>query len=232
MRRKHGSAIVCLGVLLFLLAGSATALAAGESPYLPWGKYVGSVIGDDGGEAYSVTVWLTDNGDGTLRVQALTPLGVIDSEPVSPQQMGPTAFDLPVTVSWLSMADVTGSGTGQLRQIDGQWRLWGSGSGSASGSSGSGYGSATRVLPPSFADRAAGPVRAVGSGLFPEDPAPVPDRYPGGDFDSTTAELDETEADADVAPADLGTALATVFILIFMVALGIISDFAAAKALT
>jgi hypothetical protein len=220
--------IVALAVALI---APATAAAVEGFPY---GKWTGSAVGDSGANPVAVTVWLSDNGDGTVGITVSTPAVpfAFDANPGTPIPVN-GGFDLPITVAYGSGDNaISGSGTIRLRKRTNGWYAWGSGSGSALGNSGGGRGSANLVSEKvSIVDQFISPFADTfgpGSG---DGPTPMPEEYPAGEFNDAPPAPPEAEADTnwlqaiidemDVPPNEVGEVVALTIMLLFLLLLDV-----------
>lgn len=210
MRRTH--TVTALGLamlgLALLLPGlvSAEDAATIQAAVFPYGRYEGSAIGSGQGggaqKAIAVTVWLNDNGDGTIKITGTTPDVPI---PVSAEPAAATAvpggWDIPVAVR----TGVNGSGTLRIRLREDGWHMWADGTGTFRGKSGGGRGHAKH------AGKAGGLLEQVGGalgGFFgasdPGDPQ-APEPYPEGEFASASEPVEPAPGST---PDDEGDTLA------------------------
>jgi hypothetical protein len=226
MRQRLAIAMVCLLVLAFALPALASAEEAGSS--FPYGRWEGSAIGeglDREGKPkvpIAVKVWLSDNGDGTVKMTVSTPAVPFsfDAQPATAQKVS-GGWDVPVTVSYGSgKRSIRGSGTLRLRQRTDGWYAWGSGSGSALGSQeGSGHGSARRVTETSsLVDQFLGPIKDTFESFGDSEAVAVPTNYPEGEFEAAPVETSASDvaAGGDSYPNEAADVIIIICILILL----------------
>jgi hypothetical protein len=231
MRRTCALALFCLLATVLLVPGSVLAEEAASG--FPYGKYTGSASANSGsGDPVAITLWLSDNGDGTVGISVSTPAVpfAFDANPATPVPVS-GGYDLPVSVAYGSGDNgINGSGSAQLRRRSDGWYLWGTGSGTALGNSGSGKGSATLVSSDAgLADQFIGPIKDTFGSFTSDTEVAAPTDYPADEFaDATPAPAEDDGSwlsDAlgdDLPPNDAALVIMLLLMLVLMNLLGVV----------